>query len=143
MGKMIQMPVPPGGAPIFEITEIDALKFRLAVQKDQNIAAANREIENEQALLDQKKETLRLKTMLIRQENTRDVGHLNIEAGDNVFEQNGKFYYKRARPMAAPPTPPDPAPSSEPPVPPPQETPPEGEKKAEGNTESGEAGGQS
>jgi len=67
-----------------EISEMDALRFRLAVQKDNNVLAAMKEIESEQQALDQKKEALRLRTIIVRGENERDVGHLNIKAGDNV-----------------------------------------------------------
>lgn len=111
-----------------EITEIDALKFRLAVQKDNNVTSSKKEIDAEQAALDQKKETLRLRVVIVRQENMREIEHLHIQAGDNVYEKDGKFFLKRA-----PQNPGGPGmPPGLPPGPPPTPT-PDGQKAGAGD----------
>lgn len=127
-----------------EICEIDSLKYRLAIQKDNNVqaqlkvvkekrAALEQEIAQKRAAMEREEENLNLRISLIRMENRRDIGHLDIKVGDKFIEENGKFYIVRApgsapAPMVEPPEPPEP-PADEPPEDDPiqDEDPPEGD----------------
>jgi hypothetical protein len=138
-----QMPVAPGAAPVAvrqEIGELDALKYRLAIQKDNNLKEKLRNIEGQKALLAKEEENVRLRIELVRMENRRDIGHLDIGQGDNLVEENGRFYILRAPRQGTLPTIKIP-PKAGPIVPePPAEVPPAGVPPAnpEGEEEEGE-----
>lgn len=91
--------LPPGAPPMAtrqEIGEIDALKYRLAIQKDNNVKSMVNSLEDKKKILAQEEENLRLRINLIRMENKRDIGHLDIQPGDNLVEENGKWHINRA-----------------------------------------------
>lgn len=93
------MPVAPGAAPVAvrqELGELDALKYRLAIQKDNNLKEKLKNIEGQKALLAKDEDNVRLRIELVRMENRRDIGHLDIGQGDNLVEENGRFYILRA-----------------------------------------------
>jgi hypothetical protein len=142
-----QMPAAPGAPPVAvrqEIGEMDALKYRLAIQKDNNLKEKLKNIEGQKALLAKDEDNVRLRIELVRMENRRDIGHLDIGQGDNLGEENGRFYILRAPRQGSLPTikiPPKAGPTApEPPAAPPAEVPqanPEGEEEEEGEEEDG------
>jgi hypothetical protein len=85
----------PGGSRQ-EITETDALKYRLAISKDKGIQDEMRALEDKKKILAQQEEIIRLKINLIRMENNKEIGHLQIENGDQLTTENGKYYIQRA-----------------------------------------------
>jgi hypothetical protein len=139
--------VPPGTAPVAvrqEIGEMDALKYRLAIQKDNNLKEKLKNIEGQKALLAKEEENIKLRIDLTRMENRRDIGHLDIGQGDQLADENGRFYILRAPRQGSLPTikiPPKAGPTApEPPAAPPAEVPPanpEGEEEEEGEEENG------
>jgi len=117
---------------------MDALKYRLAIQKDNNLKEKLKNIEGQKALLAKDEDNVRLRIELVRMENRRDIGHLDIGQGDNLAEENGRFYILRAPRQGSLPTikiPPKAGPTApEPPAAPPAEVPPanpEGEEEEE------------
>lgn len=138
--------VPPGAAPVAvrqEIGELDALKYRLAIQKDNNLKEKLKGIEGQKALLAKDEENIKLRIELVRMENRRDIGHLDIGQGDQLADEGGRFYILRAPRQGALPTikiPPKAGPIvSEPPAEPPAGVPqanPEGEEE-EGEEDDG------
>jgi len=133
-GPIRQMPGKPQqpGQPVKqEISEIDALKYRLAIQKDNNVqaqlkvvrekkAAMEQEFVQKKAAMEKEEENLNLRISLTRMENRRDIGHLEIKTGDKFIEENGKFFIVRApgstpAPVVTPPSPPEPPADEEPP----------------------------
>lgn len=101
-GIVRQMPVPsgpppgPAGSVRQEISETDALKYRLAIQKDNNVKGLMNALEDKKKILQQEQENLQLRINLIRMENKRDIGHLDIGPGDRLVEDNGKWFIIRA-----------------------------------------------
>ncbi len=92
--------LPPGtvspGTVRQELGDVDALKYRLAIQKDNNLKEKLKYIEGQKALLAKDEENIKLRIELVRMENRRDIGHLDIQQGDSLAEENGKFYIIRA-----------------------------------------------
>jgi hypothetical protein len=98
-GIIRQMPVPPGAPPVAvqqEISELDALKYRLAIQKDNNVKGLMNALEDKKKILAQEQENLQLRINLIRMENKRDIGHMDIGQGDRLVEEGGKWFILRA-----------------------------------------------
>jgi len=143
MGRMVvpppqsrgqtRAPMGPPGTVRQEITEMDALKYRLALAKDGNIQNLLKAMEDKRKILAQEEENIRLKISLTRMENQRDIGHLDIQTGDKVTSENGRFFIIRAPRQG---TIPFPGKTPEMPLPeiPPQEMHPEGtQPDAEGD----------
>lgn len=146
--QMPGLPEVPGGVRQ-EINELDAVKYRLAVAKDKGLQDQLSALEDKKKILAQEEEIIRLRINLTRMENQRDVGHLDIQQGDKLASENGKFFIQRAprqgpipqiKPPEQPPEPPEPEEPEEetpeqPPEAPPQDKKPEGSGAGEGAPE--------
>lgn len=89
-------PVGPPGVVKQEIGELDALKYRLAIQKDNTLKERMNVIAGQKQLLAKEEENIKLKIDLVRHENKRDIGHLDIQNGDRLAEENGRYFIIRA-----------------------------------------------
>lgn len=106
-----------------KITEADALKFRISKLKDMGLADRQellkkdkKILELNQEILKAQEENLLLRQRLVAFENQRDLGHLDLQDGDQLLtEDDGNFYIKRAKGSAIPkiPRPPEPEPEEE------------------------------
>ena len=111
---------PEGPAVRQKISEIDFYKYRLALSKEQGLVAKQETVNTYRNLLVREEENLKLRIQLLRMENMRDIGHLNLAQGDQVAQEGEEFFVVRA-PRQGPvppvnmPMPPAPKPAPEPP----------------------------
>lgn len=98
-GKLVKVPAsPPAGPPQpvrEEIDELDWLRWRVAQQKEQGLMARKEKLETEQKSIRLEQDNLNLRIQLLRHENTREIGHLNLGPKDRVMVEDERYWIVR------------------------------------------------
>lgn len=98
-GKLVKAPaspIPPSGPVKEEISELDWLKWRVANQKEQGLIARKGKLETEQKAIQLEQDNLNLRIQLLRHENMRDIGHMDLGPKDRVVVEGNKYYIVRS-----------------------------------------------
>lgn len=107
-GKLVRVPASPALPPVpvkQEIGEMDWLRWRVAIQKEQGLLARKAKLQTEQAKLLIEEDNLNLRISLLRHENEHEIGHLHLRPQDKVISENGEFFIVRAPGNPIPPIP--------------------------------------